>query len=474
MALKIHNDLSNQFEQFRPANRHTVRLYVCGPSLTHSVHLGHARLYVLVDTVVRHLKFRGYTVQYALAYRDARALWEIAQDYLQGQESFFENTPEEQVEANIRSFQDAMDALGNLRPNLAPRSTAHIPHIIAWIAGLLQKGLAYEREGHIYFVQQQTEYPAAEGDESNQPQPTEPHLLLWEHAEVNHPQPWASPWGPGFPGPHVACPVLADRYLGPTFDILAGCVDDLSCHQCDLIQAEAHNGVTLARTWLLIGPLTVRGQPMSYALGNYLTVQDALRLYSPEAIRYFILSHPYQEALEFNREAMLAAQHTVDELHKMVRRLRWRLEEILSQRRGDTAPLTSIDPLEEMRQAFLDAMDEGFNTPKALDILAEAVRETEHILKGTYSADETLTLLSTLNRFYRDLATDILAILPEDLVTTEEGRLVDGLMDILVAQYAQYVKRKDWQHADTLRNRLAALGIRIEESSRGFTWHLKP
>ncbi len=470
MALKILNGS----EQSQSENRHTVQLYVCGPSPAHPPHLGHARLYVVVDTVVRHLKFRGYTVQYTLAYRDARALLEVARNHPGDQENPERTSPEEQVEANIRSFQDAMDALGNLRPGFAPRSTAHIQDIITWITRLLEEDLAYEKDGHLYFDQRQAGHPTMEDVGPDQPPSANPDPLLWEHIEISSPAPWPSPWGPGFPGPHVACPVLADRYLGPTFDILACCVTDLSHHQSDLAQAQALNGVALARTWFLVAPLTVRGQPMSHTLGNYLTVQDALRLYSPEAIRYFLLSHPYQEALEFSREAMLASQHAVDELHQVVRQLRWRLEDMLSQRRGDTAPLASLDPLEEMRQAFLDAMDEGFNTSKALNILAEAVHQTKDLLEENHTTEKTLAQLSTLDRFYRDLAAHILAILPEELTATDEGRLIDGLMEILVAQYAEYLKHKDWQRADVLRSRLAALGVRIEESPRGFTWHLKP
>ncbi|HHE73400.1 MAG TPA: hypothetical protein ENL34_14095, partial [Chloroflexi bacterium] len=141
---------------------------------------------------------------------------------------------------------------------------------------------------------------------------------------------------------------------------------------------------------------------------------------------------------------------------------------------GDTAPLVSLNPLEEMRQAFLGAMDEGFNTPEALSILAEAVHQTKDLLEESHKNKKTLAQLSALDRFYRDLAARILPILPEDLTATDEGRLIDGLMDIVVAQYAEYLKHKDWQRADVLRSRLAALGVGIEESSRGFTWHLKP
>ena len=470
MALKILDGSA----QSRSENRHTIRLYVCGPSLVHIPHLGDARLHVVVDTIVRHLRFRGYTVQYILAYRDARALLEVARNNLGDQENPERTCPEEQVEANIRSFQDAMDALGNVRPGFAPRSTAHIQDIIAWISRLLEEDLAYEKDGHLYFDQRRAGQLTMGDIGSGQPPSANSDPLLWEHIEVSSPPPLPSPWGPGFPGPHVACPVLANRYLGPTFDILACCVTDISHYQSDLAQAQALNGVALARRRFLVAPLTVRGQPMSHALGNYLTIQDALRLYSPEAIRYFILSHPYQEALEFSREAMLAAQHAVDELHQVVRQLRWRLEDMLSQRHGDTAPLVSLNPLEEMRQAFLGAMDEGFNTPEALSILAEAVHQTKDLLEESHTNKKTLAQLSALDRFYRDLAARILAILPEELTATDEGRLIDGLMDIVVAQYAEYLKHKDWQRADVLRSRLAALGVGIEESSRGFTWHLKP
>ncbi|MEJ2325427.1 MAG: class I tRNA ligase family protein, partial [Chromatiaceae bacterium] len=203
-------------------------------------------------------------------------------------------------------------------------------------------------------------------------------FALWKHAEPEHILRWPSPWGWGYPGWHAECTAMATKYLGETFDIHGGGLENIFPHnECELAQSEALTGKQFARYWILVGSLTVDGVKMSKSLGNFLTLKDALKLYSPEAIRYFVLSGHYRSPLDFSRDAMAGAERGIERLHNTVRLLRMRMTDA---RPAGTADLSHVTGLMNVGNVFVEAMNDDFNTPKALAALFDFAREVNTLL----------------------------------------------------------------------------------------------
>jgi cysteinyl-tRNA synthetase len=246
-------------------------------------------------------------------------------------------------------------------------------------------------------------------------------------------------------------------------------LDNIFPHNdCEIAQAEAYHGEDFAKYWLLVGSLTVSGVKMSKSLGNFLTIKDALEIYTPEALRYFILTSHYRGPVDFSQKALQAAQRGVDRLHHTVRNLRRRIKQAPP---AGTAILSDVSALEDYRKEFEAAMNDDFNTPQALGILFEFVKEVNRHLDQNESA--TMGTLTAMDKIFRDLAGDVLRILPEDLTeSTESGELVEGLMGLVLELRQDYRENEDWSQADRIRSRLSELGIVVNDSSEGSTWQL--
>lgn len=484
MALKVYNYLTRKLERFRPADRERVRMYVCGPTVYDHAHLGHAKTYVSMDVIVRYLLYRGYQVHYVRNLTDVGHILDSGEDRIARGARRDGISPQEVVETYIRSFQDDMDALGVLRPNISPRAACHIPEIITWVQDLIDRGYAYEVAGNVYFsVEQCPDYGklarrkvdelqagarVAVREEKRHPA----DFALWKLAEPHHIMRWPSPWGEGYPGWHIECSVMAHKYLGPTFDIHGGGVENVFPHNdCEIAQSEAHNHAAMANYWLLVGSLRVNGSKMSKSLGNFLTIKDALRLYSPEALRYFVLSSHYRGPVDFSREALQAAQRGINRFHLTVQQLRHRIQDALPAEGAGTAALAEVASLEDYREGFREAMDEDFNTPQALAILFELVKEVNSALDGRRQV--SFGTLSTMDKLLRDLAGTVLGMLPDDLESRMGGRIVGGLVNYLLELRGEFREAKEWERADAMRRRLDELGIMIEDGPLDTTWHLK-
>ncbi|MGC9521835.1 MAG: cysteine--tRNA ligase [Anaerolineae bacterium] len=484
MSLKVYNYLTRELERFRPNDREYVRMYVCGPTVYDHAHLGHAKTYIAMDVIVRYLRSRGYEVRYVRNFTDVGHLLDSGEDRIAHGARREGINPLEVAETYIRSFQDDVDALGLVRPNISPRASCHIPEILDWIRRLIEQGIAYEVDGNVYFsVKQAPEYgklarrniaelqPGARvevREEKRHPA----DFALWKRAEPEHLLKWTSPWGEGYPGWHIECSVMASKYLGATFDIHGGGVENIFPHNdCEIAQAEAYNHAPYASYWLLAGSLRVNGTKMSKSLGNFLTVKDALKLYSPEAVRYFILSGHYRSPLDFSREALQAAQRAVNRLHQTVQRLRYRIRNILPSEGAGTAALADVASLVDYRESFRDVMDDDFNTPEALAILFDLVREANQTLDG--DRDVSSGTLSAMDKLFRDLAGEVLGVLPQDLSGRSGGRLVEELVEYLLQLRAEYRDAREWRRADAIRDRLDELGIAVDDGPGDTTWHLK-
>jgi cysteinyl-tRNA synthetase len=483
MGLQVYNYLTRQKERFKPSERGYVGMYVCGPTVYDHAHLGHAKTYVAMDVIVRYLRFSGYDVRYVQNITDVGHILDTGEDRILKGARRERVEPMELVETYARSYFEDMDALGIVRPNISPRASGHIPEQIEIVKTLLEKGYAYETPvGDVYFsVEKFDEYGKLSGHKvddleagarvavrENKRHPAD--FAVWKHAPPEHILQWLSPWGWGYPGWHVECTAMATKYLGETFDIHGGGLDNIFPHnECEIAQSEAATGKPFARYWILTGSLTVDGIKMSKSLGNFLTIKDALQLYSPEAIRFFILSSHYRSPVDFSRDAVLAAERGVERLHNTVRTLRKRMEDSVPSGTADLSYIAEIDPY---RDAFVEAMNDDFNTPKAIATIFDLNREVNTLLASEKPLGRGT--LAAIDGVYRDLGGKVLGIIPTDLMTQEAGGdLIDGLVNIVMGIRQQYRDAKAWEQADELRRQLADIGILVDDRPEGTVWRLE-
>ncbi|MGD2166122.1 MAG: cysteine--tRNA ligase [Anaerolineae bacterium] len=482
MALRVFNYLTREKEPFEPLREGHVGMYVCGPTVYDHAHLGHAKTYVALDVILRYLRYVDYKVRYVQNITDVGHLLDSGEDRIIRKARLERLEPMEVAETYTRSYFEDMDALGVRRPDISPRASGHIPEQIQVVEALLEKGYAYETgDGDVYFsVEQLEDYGKLSGrdiedleagarvevrEEKRHPA----DFALWKHAGPEHILRWPSPWGWGYPGWHVECTAMATRYLGDTFDIHGGGIDNIFPHNdCEIAQSEAATGQPFARCWLLTGSLTIDEVKMSKSLGNFITIKEALELYSPEAIRFFILSSHYRKPVDFSREAMLSAERGVERLHNTVRALRERRGQ--GQQTG-TAELSEVANLMEHSDRFLEAMDDDFNTPQAIAALFDLNRKVNDMLNSGRAL--SAGTLAAIDDVYRRLGGEILGIIPDDLTGQVSGELVKGLMDIILGIREKYREEEKWQQADALRERLARAGIAVEDRPEGTTWRLE-
>ncbi len=482
MDLKVYNYLTREMELFEPQVPGRVGMYVCGPTVYDHSHLGHAKTYVAMDVVVRYLKHLGYHVRHVRNITDVGHLLASGEDRIAKGARRYQLEPMEVVETYMASFFADMDSLKVLRPNISPRASGHVPEIIQWVQGLIERDYAYEVEGDVYFsVEKFEEYGKLsrrkledlEAGARVQVREEKRHpadFALWKHADAKHLMRWPSPWGEGYPGWHIECSVMSTKYLGQPFDIHGGGLENIFPHnECEIAQAEAYHDVTFANYWLLVGSLTVDGVKMSKSLGNFLTIKDALQLYTPEALRYFILSNHYRGPLDFSQEALDAAQRGVERMHSTVRKLRQRIENAPP---AGTALLSDVSGLRDYRAAFEAAMGDDFNTPQALGTLFEFVREVNRYLGE--NANASAGTMVTMDRIFTDLAGDVLGILPTSFVEpVEREELVAGLMNLVLTLRQEYRETRDWTHSDYVRSCLTKLGITVNDDAGRSTWQLE-
>lgn len=482
MGLQIFNYLTREKEPFKPLERGRVGMYVCGPTVYDHAHLGHARTYVAMDVIVRYLRYRGYKVRYVQNITDVGHILDTGEDRILKGARRERVEPMELAEIYARSYFEDMDALGVIRPSISPRASGHIPEQIEIVKVLLEKEFAYETAaGDVYFaVEKFAEYGKLSGRKVEELDPgarvavreEKRHpadFALWKHAEPGHILRWPSPWGWGYPGWHIECSAMATKYLGETFDIHGGGLDNIFPHnECEIAQAEAATGKPFARYWVLSGSLTVNGVKMSKSLGNFLTVKEALNLYSPEAIRFFVLSSHYRSPVGFSRETLLAAERGVERLHNTVRALRMRVEDATP---SGTADLSYITDLDAHRDAFVEAMDDDFNTSRAIASLFDLSKEVNALLSSRRPVSRGT--LGAIDSLYRELGGKVLGIIPDDLTQEIGGELVEGLMDVILDIRQRYREAKDWDQADALRRRLTELGIVVEDRAEGPSWRVE-
>ncbi|HHH13829.1 MAG TPA: cysteine--tRNA ligase [Thiolapillus brandeum] len=470
MTLKIYNDLHRQKEVFEPLQPGKVRMYVCGMTVYDYCHLGHARVVVVFDVVYRYLKARGYDVTYV------RNITDIDDKIIQRANE--QGIPFHEL---TRKFIDAMhedfEALHVEPPTIEPRATEHIDEILRMIQALLEKGHAYVAEnGDVYYdVRSFPEYGKLSGksiDDLEAGARVEPgegkrdplDFALWKAAKPGEPA-WDSPWGKGRPGWHIECSAMSTSALGDTFDIHGGGADlTFPHHENEIAQSEGATGHPFVRYWMHNGFVRVKEEKMSKSLGNFFTIREILEHYRPEEVRYFILTSHYRSPLNYDEEHLLNARKALDRLYTALRGL----------------PEAGPGEADRYVEAFNAAMDDDFNTPEALAVLFELVREINKVRgedehKAARMAAELKRLGGILgilqedpDEWFKKPVSDSVGL--SDSFEAKKLALGEEEIDSLIAKRNEARKNKNWAEADRIRDELKAQGIVLEDGPQGTTW----
>lgn len=480
--MKIYNTLTRRKEEFTPLQEGAVGMYVCGPTVYGHSHIGHAKSYVSFDVIVRYLRHAGYRVKYIQNITDVGHLLgetNEGEDRLIRQSRLEHKHPMEIAEFYTRSYFEDMDALGVLRPDISPRASGHIIEQIGIVKRLLLEGYAYDVNGSVYFdVSKDREYGKLSGRSTEETEsgtrvetrsekrhPND--FALWKRAEPEHIMQWESPWGPGFPGWHIECSAMSMKYLGTTFDIHGGGMDNqFPHHECEIAQSECATGRPFVRYWIHNNLVTVSGQKMSKSLGNVFLLKDLFRTYDPMVIRFFILQSHYRSTLDFTDESLQAAARGLEKLHNTVRNLKARIGGTNGPEQPAGEPLPAI---RAMRDRLTEAMDDDFNAPQAIAVLFDLSREVNAALAGEGSA-ESLAVLKDSARVIDEFGGSILGIIPAEFGAAADSSLEPQLIQTLIDLRGEARAQKLWSFSDSIRDRLAAIGVQLEDKKEGTAW----
>lgn len=477
--LVLYNTLSRSKEKFEPFHKGAVGIYVCGPTVYGDSHLGHAKSYISFDIIVRYFRYLGYKVRYVQNITDVGHLLgdeNDGEDRILKQARLEKTEPMEVVEIYTKSYFDDMDVLNVLRPDISPRASGHIPEQIEMIDKLIKKGYAYEVNGNVYFsIERFPSYGKLSGrtvDELKEGHRVEvkddkknpADFALWKKAEPTHLMQWNSPWGRGYPGWHLECSCMSNKYLGETFDIHGGGLENqFPHHESEIAQSEAANEKPFARYWMHNNMVTVDGVKMGKSLGNFTTIKKALESHSAQAIRFFILSSHYRSTLDFSNDALDAAEKGVQRIHAFI-------QKATSARAVDDI----IDENFENEIAayisnFKEAMDDDFNSPRAIAATFDFMKKANPWLDSDNVSVPTLNhLIDTL----KELLDGVLGLWSaqfeeQNSVSAEK---LDDVMNLLIDLRAKLRDEKHYALADEIRNRLTKLGITLKDSPEGTSW----
>jgi cysteinyl-tRNA synthetase len=440
-------------------------MYVCGPTVYSHSHIGHGKSYVTFDVVNRYLRYKGYDVTYVQNITDVGHLVHDAdegEDKIQVEAKREGISPFAVAQMYERSYWEDMDALNILRPDISCRATGHIMEQIELIEKLIDRGYAeYGKLSNRKTEDMEAGARVEVRDEKRHPN----DFALWKRADANHLMQWKSPWGMGYPGWHIECSAMSMKYLGESFDIHGGGIENqFPHHECEIAQSECGTGVEpFVRYWMHHNMVTVNGKKMGKSMGNASTLKDILAKFSPLVVRFFILQGHYRSTQEFNEEAIEAARTGLDKLLNTVKRVR---DEI--SRAGDSGPVNTALFAKE-KAAFIEAMDDDLNTAIAISVLFDLAKTANTVLES--SAGDRISQLRAIDAMLTELGGKVLGIVPEKISDAGAGgNAIDGLMDLVISLRKDARARKDFAASDKIRDELQKVGITLEDSKDKTTW----
>jgi len=469
MALSIYNTLSGEKEVFTPIEENKVKMYVCGMTVYDYCHIGHARVLVGFDVITSYLRHLNYEVTYIRNITDvddkifARAA-ENGEDYRDLTERFIAAMHEDEAALLVDS------------PDEEPRATAHMDQIIEMIQTLIEKGYAYPAEnGDVYFdilkfngsgtedrygrlskiKIEELIAGASDRMSVNEIKKYPLDFVLWKAAKEGEAS-WESPWGNGRPGWHIECSAMSTCCLGNTFDIHGGGPDlKFPHHENEIAQSEGATGHKYVNYWMHAGAVRVNKEKMSKSLGNFFTIREVLEKYPAEVVRYFLVSSHYRSQVDYSEDSLLEAQASLDRFYQSLRGLD-----------------LSYEGAADLEQSYVDrfhkAMDDDFNTPEALAVMFDLVKELNVCKQESSERVRKLAItLSTLG--------DVLGLLqadPEQYFkqgVQGDGLSEDGIEALIVAR-KEAREAKDWAESDRIRDELLEQGITLDDGREGTTW----
>ena len=490
--LTIYNTLSRTKELFRPLHPDIAGMYVCGPTVYGDAHLGHTRPAITFDIVYRYLTHLGYKVRYVRNITDVGHLEHDADD---GEDKIAKKArleqlePMEVVQFYLNRYHKAMDALNVLPPSIEPHASGHIIEQIEYIKKIVDSGYAYVSDGSVYFDVPKfnrdfgygrlsgrniDELLATTRELDGQSEKRNPaDFALWKKAAPEHIMHWPSPWSEGFPGWHLECSTMSEKYLGSKFDIHGGGMDlKFPHHDCEIAQSVAHNGCDSVRYWMHNNLITINGKKMGKSLGNFITLDEFFagshplltQPYSPMTIRFFILQAHYRGTLDFSNEALQASEKALKRMLEGYRRLK------------DLRPSDSsdVDVAAIERQCY-EALDDDLNTPMVIAALFEACRIVNQINDGHAKATEAD--INALQKLFDTFLVEILGIVPDITGSDAAGATAlkpfEDAVDLLLSIRSEAKRNKDWTTSDLIRNRLSEIGFDVKDTKDGWEWSLK-
>lgn len=480
--LKIYNSLTRKKELFKPINGELVGLYVCGPTVYNFVHLGNCRTFISFDMVYRYLKYLGYKVRYVRNITDAGHLEndaEEGEDKIAKKARLEQLEPMEIVQRYTIDFHETLAKFNNLPPSIEPTATGHIIEQIEMINKILDKGLAYEVNGSVYFDVEKYDSQALYGELSGrkieelragtreldgQDEKKSPlDFALWKNAKPEHIMKWPSPWGIGFPGWHLECSAMSTKYLGEQFDIHGGGMDlKFPHHECEIAQGHAATGVKPVNYWMHANMLTLNGKKMSKSTGNTLLPTELFsgendlleKAYDPIVVRFFMMQAHYGSTLDFSSEALNAAEKGFQRL----------LEAVNTLNELNTSETSSIN-VSQLVDQFYTAMDDDFNTPVLIAHLFEAAKyiQTVQNKKGTISKTDKKMLTKEINGFVFD-------VLGLKEFKGDNDSALETVMELVLQMRQKAREDKDWSTSDAIRDKLQEAGITVKDGKEGVGW----
>lgn len=490
-TLLIYNTLTKIKESFSPIKSPFVGIYLCGPTVYGSAHIGHARNAIAVDIIVRYLKHLKYKVRYVRNITDVGHLErdsDDGEDKIAKQAQLETLEPMEVAQRYTNSYRDDMAMLNNTPPSIEPTASGHIIDQIEMIKKIIAAGVAYVVDGSVYFsvdkYREKHNYgilsgrvledliPGTRKLSGQSEKKSSSDFALWKRATPKHIMQWPSPWGSGYPGWHIECSAIATKYLGAEFDIHAGGMDLIfPHHECEIAQAQCALKSSMAKYWVHNNMVTINDQKMAKSLGNFITLQQLFsgthdllkKSYSPMTLRFFILQAHYRSTLAFSTGALDAAYIGY---RKLINGLKT-LEELSYTSEIFTKVEQNLaNVINQQCNECYNSMNDDFNTAKTIATLFDLLHHingfnTDRNSLGTITENEFLLLKST----YKTFLIDILGLVEENTTSSDKY-----FIQIIVNLYKEAKIQKNYEQVDSIRNQLKALGIDIKDTSAGTQW----
>ncbi len=471
----LYNTLTQKKEELVPYSENKIKMYVCGPTVYSSAHLGHARAAVTFDVIERFLTYLGYEVTYVRNFTDI-------DDKIIAKANETGVAAHEISEKYIQEYQEDMASIGVKAPTIQPKVTEHVPEIVEMIQKIIDNGHAYQSDGDVFFSVKKfngygklsrrdpDDMMAGTRIDINEKKEDPLDFALWKSAKPGEPY-WESPWGNGRPGWHIECSLMSTKYLGDSFDIHGGGKDLIfPHHENEIAQSEAATGKPFAKYWVHNGLIQINREKMSKSIGNILNVREAVSMWSKEAIRLFFLSHQYLNPADFSDTTMNEAEAALERLYITLKRA----NDVGKNGNGEDKQLeTSV---ETFKERWVQSMCDDFNTAEALGSLFELTRAINRSLDSVGWTPSLEAALEEINHFGSTLG--ILEYEPDEYLQglkleQASSGITEQEIEELIEERISARKEKNWARADEIRDELDEKGIVLEDKAEGTIWRVK-